>query len=139
MSTAPLSSITLNPPGPVGSRSTPTRLRPEASAASSASCTATGGAEPETAGQPGECGLQLRAVVTELHVGSPAAEARLQHGREVEVGNPGVALYELGARVRQPGSAEDAGGQQLVVRADDRVRVVQDGDTGLGEALERPE
>ena len=94
---------------------------------------------PEPAVEALQPGLQLFAVVAEPHVGAPAAEARLDDRREVEVGERRLSLDQGRPWMRQPGAAEDARGEQLVVREDERVWPVEDANAGLLEPFERPE
>ena len=89
--------------------------------------------------RPVEHGAQLLAITAEADVLAPAAEARLDDRRKVEVGQRRVPLDQHRPRVRQPGPAQQARGQQLVVGEDDRVRPVQHPDARLVEPLERPE
>jgi hypothetical protein len=74
-----------------------------------------------------------------MHLASPAAEARLDDDREVEVGQLGVAGNALRARVREPGSTQGSCSDQLVVGPEKRRRRVQDPDSGLGQPLQRRE
>jgi hypothetical protein len=94
-----------------------------------------GRTEPAPTREPFERLLELGAVAAQRHLAPPAAEARLDDDREVEVGRLAVLLDQPRLRMRQPGAAQRPRRQHLVVRAQERRRRVEHGDAGKGEPL----
>ena len=85
---------------------------------------------------PRRCPCEVVGRVTARHVAPPAAEARLQHERQLRRRRRRAVCDQPRARVRHAGTPEDARGEQLVVRGHECRRRIQNLDTARGEALE---
>src|SRR5581483_7994716 len=93
-------------------------------------------AKPLPEGGALECGVELRRGPAEDDIAAPASEARLEHEGEVGRDRRHSFRDEPGVGMRQPGEAECARRQELVVCGDERARTVEHFDAGLGETPE---
>ena len=95
--------------------------------------------EPEPVLERAEVAAERDLVAAELDVAAPAAEARLDDDRPLPVGHVTAGMEDPRPRVRQPCPLQDLGGQQLVVRREQRPGAVEDDDAACGQRAERPE
>ena len=95
--------------------------------------------EPEPVLERAQVAAERDLVAAELDFAAPAAETRLDDDGAFPVRHVPAGMEDLCPRVRQLCALEDLGGQQLVVRCEQRPGAVEDDDAPRGERAERPE
>ena len=88
---------------------------------------------------PRQLGRELGVVVTERHGAAPAPVPGLDDDGRLQGRSRAGPADDLGPRVREPGPAEEARGQKLVVGGEQEGRPVEHADAAGRENAERPE
>ena len=95
--------------------------------------------EPARVPDPRERSLERLVVVAALHLAPPAPEAGLHDDGELRHRHRAAVAHVPCSGMRDPLVSEEPGREQLVVRAEQRGRIVQHDDSARRERPERPQ